>query len=81
MMGKGWRAIEKIERGKNCIKWGKSPPESSSGPIAQRSNGPGQKYRGRATAAWLVLGSKKVQVLSRSRKKSGWKQQFSSGKP
>ena len=81
MIEKGRRAIEKIERSKNCMKWGKSPPGSGSSTVAQHSNSPGQKCRGRAAAAWPVLGSKKVQVPSRSRKKSRRKQQVSGSRP
>ena len=49
--------------------------------VARCSDGPGQKRSGRAAAAWLVLGSKKVQVPSKSRKKSGRKQQGSGCRP
>ena len=51
VMGKGRRAIEKIERSKNCIKQGESPPGSGSSPIAQHSDGP--RLKGRSSKASL----------------------------
>ena len=47
VMGKGRRAIEKIEGGKNCVKRGYSPPGSGSSPVARRSYGPRPKGRSR----------------------------------
>ena len=51
MIEKGRQAIEKIERSKNCIKQGESPPGSGSSPIAQHSDGP--RLKGRSSKASL----------------------------
>ena len=59
VMGKGKRAIERIERSKNCVKQVQSPPGSSSSPVARCSDGPRPKGRS----------NERVQVPGRSRKK------------
>ena len=80
-MGKGRRVIEKIGKRQELCKAEIVTTRIQQCPIACCSDDQRQKCRGRAAAAWPILGSKKVQVPGRSRKeaqgKSGRKQQVS----
>lgn len=79
VVGKGRRAIEKRERGKNCVKRTLSPPGLGRGPFARRSDGPGAKRSGERSSA-AGGGRREGAVPGRARKKAGRKQQLS-GRP
>jgi len=65
-MGKRRRAIEKIGKKQEA---GIVTTNIQQCTIAHHSEGPRQKFRGRAAAAWLALGNKQIQRKSKSRTK------------